>query len=500
MSDRRPRSARSPTRLAWGVALLLALARPAAAGRAGARPVEWEARLEGLGIARLDRGSQRQRPFALLSLAATQRLTRRLRWRLSTTGRWGGPPENGAGPGAFGFTHSFQNFSPSLEAGEAYLAYRRGRHEVRVGMQRFFWGVLDVASPNDLLSPRQYEDPFLDREEDRKIAVPAVSIDLGLPAGALAEWLEELRLSVVWEPIAVPWRYPLPGERWFAPAAVARPRLDLGARPGTPCPCEVQVEQRARNAEPPARRFENGNVGIRLGGRTGIVDWTLSYFEGFDPEPAFRVPIEVRIDDATADPVQVTARTELLPAYERFRSLGGSAAWTLGDFALRAEGAYWFRRPFSMAVSRLTDEVVSDPDLLARLVAGERVELPAFARRDAVAWGVGVDTVIGEAVPILELDQWILLHNDRRLLVRNVDTRISGRLENRWPEWRVKGEVEVSWGIESGYAMVRSQLSRMWLDGLETTAGVLGIFGETESLVGQFRRNDELYVRIRYTL
>jgi len=170
-------------------------------------------RLDSYGVAAFDNRSPSQHPLARIDLSAEQRLGRRLAWHLSLTGRWGGPPK-GTDLGAFVLDRSFQNDSPSLEFGESYLDYRGARLDVRLGLQKFFWGRLDSIQPNDLLSPREYEDPFLTDAVDAKIAVPALAATYyaAVPAAA-AHWLEEPALTMVWQPISVPWRFPLLGER-----------------------------------------------------------------------------------------------------------------------------------------------------------------------------------------------------------------------------------------------------------------------------------------------
>lgn len=490
-----------PHRVLLRAALLIALL---AAGRAPSEAsaelgaVRISGRLEGLGVVRFDEDTPRQRPFGRLDLAAEQRWTDELSWKLQAIGRVGGPPF-GAEVGAFVFDRSFQNYAPSLELGEAWIEYaaRPGngvRASARLGTQKFRWGVLDVISPNDQLNPREFEDPFLTEEIDRKIAVPALELTLKA-ARAPGRWrTSNLNVSLVWQPVAVPWRFPLPGERWFAPAALAATDVSVGAIPGTPCPCLLPVSQVARNSAAPARRFDNGNAGLRVGATTAGVDWHLMVYDGFDPAPAFDTDIRL---GGTQDAPRVD--TELRPAYFRYPTIGADFETTAPlDFIVRGEAAFKFQRPWSFELSRLTDEIANDPEAVAALLEGDTLTFPTYVLRDAIEWGLGADRYFGETLALVELYQILIFNNDLPLLVRDVDTRVAGRLDTPWLDGRLFSELIATWGIDAGYALVRARASYAATDRIRLELGVLGIWGNRDSLVGQYERNSQAFGRVTY--
>lgn len=479
--------------------LFLAASWGASPARAAPDPVSITGRLEGLGILRFEHDSPRQKPLGRLELSAQQRWTRRLSWKISAVGRIGGPPV-GAQTGAFVFDRSFQNYAPSLELGEAWLAYERRvaktfRTSVRLGTQKFRWGVLDVVSPNDQLNPREFEDPFLTDEIDRKIAVPALTLHLEARR-TFADWrTSNFEISLVWQPIAVPWRFPLPGERWFAPAALAPDVVAVGAVPGTPCPCELPVTQIARNSAAPARRFDNGNAGIRIGATTADVDWHVMLYDGYDPAPAFDSDIRLdgRLDAPRID-------TELRPAYFRYPTIGADfETSTAFDLVVRGEAAFKFQRPWSFEISRITDEIAGDPSAVATLLQGGTLTVPTYVLRDAVEWGLGADRYFGDTFALFELYQILLFNNDVPLLVRNVDTRLTARAETPWLDERLVTELIATWGIEAGYGLARARASYSLTDHVRLELGVLGIWGSRDSLVGQYEQNSEAFGRVSYT-
>lgn len=457
--------------------------------------------ISGYGIVALDRGSPRQLPQARIDLYAEQRIWWSLRWRASIIGLWGGPPaEDPRGAGLVNLDWSFQNFSPSLELDDAYVEYLGDSIDVRVGKQKFAWGRLDTTAPNDLLNPRRYDDPLLTDDNDAKIAVPALAASYYFPRAWQEHLPEAFRLTLVWQPIAVPWLFPVAAERWFPPVARTLGEVPVGSDvPG--CPCTVDVTQQLRNSRPPARRFDNGNAALRFSGRSEPLDWAVVLFDGYDFAPSFNVPLTLDIAGATPgdNGPRIPALAELRPAYERFQSIGGDVAAAVSGFTVRAEAAWRFRRPYPFDVRKLGAVVEKNAQYVAELSNGDTVVVPAFAKRDAVEWGIGADRVIDGYLPLLEIYQVILLHNDQELLVRDVDTRVAAGVRKRFLDDRLEGELIFLWGIENGYEVIRNQWTYAVTDAFQVQVGILGIWGSMSSLLGEFNRNSELFARARFS-
>src|SRR5690606_4440096 len=147
--------------------------------------------------------------------------------------------------------------------------------------------------------------------------------------------------------------------------------------------------------------------------------WSAVFYDGYDPAASFTVPISLTIDGASDGVLHGTASTRLRPAYLRFQSLGVDASTVFGGLTTRFEAAWRFRRPYPRDVRRLSDDVLENPKAIEALLAGETVNVDAFARRDAVEWGIGADYLIDGWLPLIELYQIILLHNDTPLLIRD---------------------------------------------------------------------------------
>ena len=99
----------------------------------------------------------------------------------------------------------YQSNTPYLEFKELYVSHTSGDIDVRAGIQRFAWGRLDEYPSNDLLNPWDYSQFLVKPLEDRKIGVPSVSAIVNK-----GNWT----FDTVWIPVFVPYRLPLPNERW----------------------------------------------------------------------------------------------------------------------------------------------------------------------------------------------------------------------------------------------------------------------------------------------
>jgi hypothetical protein len=472
-------------------------------------------RLYGLAIVDTG-GGPRQRPEAIGTLHAEVTPTRDLRAVLELRSRAGGPFEGGPGPAVNNFNQAFQNYSPSLEARPAYLEWRGSRAEVRAGIQTFAWGKLDGVPPTDVVNPRDWHDPLVVDEffEEQKIGIPAL---LGtyfvpdLPRAGLAD----LRLGVAWIPWAVPARLPLALERWFPPTIGDVPlnpcvpvRNGSGQSPlmlpQDGCP-DGQVRVHATfgtlNAGPP-HALEDGGIAARLAGTWHGADLELSHYTGPETAPNARLQIIAFAKPGSARPLRAAVR--LAQEHSVMHMTGAAAAVAAGPFTVRAEAA-WF---VDHAYLRPAEDVIGP--LVARGIPASRLTTiasrpigiepaPLFPLLDSVEWGVGADTIWRGFQPLLQLSQIVVLGDAPRLLISNPETRLSGTLRRRFASDRLELEVRGLWEIERGSLYVFPRVSYQVLDNLWLRAGYLALTGVRNSVLGQFRANDEVVFQARMT-
>lgn len=422
--------------------------------------------------------------------------------------RNGGPTTESNHAGFNRWDAVFQSVSPAVEFEEATLRLRFDQADLRIGKQKINWGRLDRTQPTDLLNTERFGDPYLRDEEQNKIGVPAVNGSY-YPR---ADWLPaEARLNAVWIPWYHPYRFPLHGERWFPPAAVPPNPYQVPEDAGL-SQKEVIVGFKTPNREPPTFNPNNSGYALRASGLSAGIDYSLMYYHGFDMQPAFELSAEIFAIDPQPNPPPfpplIEATAELRPSFHTIDAWGGDAAYSWGSFTFRGEGAFIRGRPLPRDLRSLGGEDSEDlvpaiKKAVAKLVNGQSpapVTLPSsFVVSDVLEWGVGVDTDVEGYFLLLQINQTDVFNSDDTdLLIQDVETRLLGTVRKNFLQDDLLAQLQAIYGVSSEYVILLPRLTyRIWR-GLEGQIGYLFIAGQKSSVGGQFRRNDEAFVRLRY--
>lgn len=425
-------------------------------------------------------------------------LSDRLRFESTFNLQNGGPNTRADRSGFPSFDDVFQSRTIALELEEAFVDVRFSEIDLRIGKQKFAWGKLDRFQAVDVLNTERFNDPFLLEEDERKIGVPAVQASYYLPPNGWTP--EEGRLTVVWIPQYVPFRFPEQGERWFPPAGVPPSVFSISTGEGNPA-FEIPLGFATRNTDPPGFSMEDAGYAARFSGYSRGVDYALYYYHGFDFQPAFRLTAEALADPT--NPASITADTQLTPVFRNVDAWGFDAAFTWGDFTVRSEAAYVRGRPFSRDIRFLiTDPTQLRPELekvFANAGQVTPVELPpSFVTRDAIEWGLGVDYTRSGYFLLLQVNQTDVLRNDTNLLIEDVETRLLANLRKRFLRDDLEVQLIALHSIESDYTLLLPNVTYRIVSSLEARVGYLVLAGERSSLIGQYRENDQVFLRLRY--
>jgi hypothetical protein len=168
---------------------------------------------------------------------------------------------------------------------------------VDVGKQFIRWGKTDIVNPTDRFAPRDYMNVV----DNEFLAVA------GIRAGAQ---LGAHTFEAVWVPRLTPSRTPLLDQRW----AVLPPGVTTSI---------VEAE---------ASIPKGSQIGIRWGHMTGPFEYSVSFYDGFNHQPDFRIN---GISLSAAQPAIEVARV-----YQPIRTYGGDLAVPVRWFTLKAEAAY----------------------------------------------------------------------------------------------------------------------------------------------------------------
>lgn len=168
---------------------------------------------------------------------------------------------------------------------EGYVDFNNGAFDFRIGKQLIVWGRADQLNPTDNLSPRDYILLTAEDEDQREGASATKATYNFINVDVTGIWLPNFRPNTV----------PIP----FTAGTVFSEIIPTGDQ------FAFKLEQSSQ-----------------------LVDWSLSYFRGFDLNP-----------DISIQSVQ-PGELNLLLQHHRIRVFGADAATVIGRYGLRTEAAY----------------------------------------------------------------------------------------------------------------------------------------------------------------
>jgi hypothetical protein len=332
------------------------------------------------------------------------------------------------------------------ELREAFVDLRFERLDVRAGRQIIAWGRADGVNPTDNLSGHDLTLLVPD-DADRRLGTTAIRASYYLGAVSVTGvWLPEFRGHEFALPAPPPglafvreddqW----PGDQWA-----------------------VRVEQTGR-----------------------AVDWSVSYFLGKDMAPDLGV--------------DVTAPPGILLSHHRVRVFGADMAATLGQFGLRAEGAY-----VETEDTRGADPFVKNPFVF--IVAGTdrtwggllNLNVQYLLRYVLDDSDAGVKTRIHEGesdgfASVVATQQAILNSQTRR-----AQHGASFRIAYKWLHETLEAEVAAAAYAGPKGATIRPKLVYAMTDDWKVLAGAEIFRGEQSSLFGLLRANSGGYFELRWS-
>jgi len=363
---------------------------------------------------------------------------------------------------------------------EAFIGLFTQDLDVRIGQQRLAWGNAEFLSPNDVMNARDLRDPLLSEAELRRIPSLMLRADLDLGFATL---------QGVVEPAFTPDRYDVYGSNWAAvqPDAPiwARGLANLAARSLDPT-LQEPAQRLLAATQYPKSNFTAPVLGARLSWSAAGLDVNYYYQYGFDGpllevEPAFAQNLASldynTIGLANLQPWLSAIDAGTPPLAVRFvrrHHVGLDLATTAGPVALRLDAAYQSKRVFSRrdligVVSPSLEGVLS-----AEYQTGDQHKL---------------------ALLEVEYTRVVDAPNAPLLIYSRDTAALAGDV--RWPIWRAFGfELRGLLGLTSRTVIAQPELNLQSEHWVLSLGGVL-LDGEAYSLGGHFRRNLEVYSKVK---
>jgi len=239
------------------------------------------------------------------------------------------------------------------------------------------------------------------------------------------------------------------------------------------------------------------------------MDWSISHYTGPETGPNAELEATARCPDciATAQStgkLAAHASAFLRQDHDIIHRTGADWSGAFGGATVRAEVAVFQNRPYLRNSEDVVNEVLQPGPLKQygpRLASGKRTRVPLgplFPDRDSVEWGVGADYLIGGFLPLLQVNQVAFTDSGPRQLLANPETRLLASVRKRFLQDTLEVEVRAVYAFERAAWFVHPRISYRAGDHWRLRLGYLAIGGPLDSVIGQFRSNDEVTFEARY--
>lgn len=365
-------------------------------------------------------------------------------------------------------------FPWNLEVREAYVEiydFPLDRMDLRVGRQLIPWGAGDLVSPTDNINPL---DLAKIKDFGRR---------LGSDALQFSWYPGPVTVTAVYVPVFTPARLPASWVELFLPelAGLSEDKVILNL---------------------PAATLQESSFGIKLAGRIGGYDLSLSYLDGRYDLPA---PKEVRgrVEQITnpTNPLENLILEEVSLFFPRRRILGFDFAGELGSAGIWAEAAVFFPEKVTTVTKiqlpapypgQTRETVVLDKPYTKYLVGTD------YTFPDGTYFNLQFVHGFPHERGAETLEDYFLFAAEDYFLFALEKTVLNGRVKII----PLSGLLAVQdWeAVSKNYAVVLApEVSWFPVDGVEFTLGVNWIEAAGNSLFSRFRQDDELYLRFKYS-
>lgn len=327
-----------------------------------------------------------------------------------------------------------------LHLREGYVDLSAGPVDLRIGQQIIVWGRADRINPTDNLTPRDFTLLVPDDDDQR----------LGTLAVKGTYFIDQISITALWLPRFEPDRIPLRS---------------------LPPPLSFSERQ-------PDGRYRQGAFKVEQTG--GALDWSVSYFHGFDLFP------DIAVDFSPFPSINLALEHHPIDV------IGADAATTVGRFGLRAEAAYTFTKD-----RRGDDPEIKNPFFFL-VAGGDRTFLESlninvqyilhvvsrYRNPEEIPDPLQREVAVQQAVITNQIDR--------------VQQGVSLRLSDQWFNQTLEGElVGIIFFPRHDYAL-RPKVTYAFSDRWKGVIGADLFRGEERSFFGYLRDNSTVYAELRW--
>ena len=226
--------------------------------------------------------------------------------------------------------------------------------DLKMGKQRISWGTADGFNPTDNLNPYDFSDSVNFGE---KIPAWALKLDLILLDG-------DLTFTGVFMPGPRPVLLP----RYTDVPFMAASSLDMAGMAGE-LPPGMTIGTTSDSLRSPPFDLKHTMQAFKVAGYLLTVDWSLSYFHGYDSLPVIKQATTAINPD---NPTEIDVKLE--SGYLEYHIAGVDLAWELFTLGWWVEGAIYFPEKVSMIIidpqGAEQEEEILDGEPFFKIAAG----------------------------------------------------------------------------------------------------------------------------------
>ena len=321
---------------------------------------------------------------------------------------------------------------------ESYVVFHGDYADLKVGKQIIVWGRADKINPTDNLTPRNYT--LLTPEDD--------DLRLGTIAANLASYIENYTLSLIWLPQFIPNVIPVT------------------------LPSSISVTEHSPNAPQGA---------VKLDRSGGVVDWSMSYYNGMDLNPDLEVG---RIG---------AGGPHLSEVHHRIQIFGVDAATVVGRYGLRGEFAY-----VDTKARQNLDSLVKS-SYFSGVVGGDRTlyDYLNINVQYYFEYVSGYQNPQDKAVPFLRdiAVQFAAISNQRQRYQDGISVRVS----DKWFNETLTAEVAAIASMSGDGFVLRPKATYAINDPLKLTVGMDIYRGDRDTFWGRLEKSSLAYAELKFS-
>ncbi len=371
----------------------------------------------------------------------------------------------------FGPDHYAKDYD--LDLFEGYLYWSQGPYEFRIGKQIIRWGKTDQISPVDNLNSHDLREFIIPDIEDRKIP----------------NWMARIRvfgdshaLEGVYIPFFEPSRIDYFGTDWAVYQHLKEDVRDSSLS----TVLKDYLEGRSVRENKPAGTFENGEWGARVSSTIDECDISLSYLYAWEDLPYYEsFPIKnLMVEDpssledlSNALAAATLTEEDIEVTYKRSHVYGFEFETTAKEIGLRGEAAYFDQQSF------LTSSLTS-------------VRKPVFF------YVLGAD-YSGESdwyINVQFSHQIISGYADDILYFRRDNTSLNGEITKEFWRGNLEAVFRYNYSLSDKSHYIYPKIVCKYVPDLEITLGLNLFGGDTDTLMGFYDANDQVFLSFKYSI